>query len=513
MTTESRHRPNGKQGTSAMHLATTRGAATMRMLLLASAAALAATTATPGLASAQTLPAPQPQTTLAAPQLQTLVKPNGGASQSTNNNSQAADLPGSVANPTPGSFVVRLNGGVWTEFDVSGSSANDASVTKGTTTTLGKLNTQNMATFIRLYPGFDAMAANGLRYGAAVEIRENFVGNATTTNSNGASGVTSGQTLYVRRAFLYLATDQAGILRIGQADGVTGLMDNGVVTFKNFDTGGWTGDHFPIPSNMVVTFPFFTGHTAEYGNAKFVYLSPQFGGVDLGLQYAPNAGNGAYSCAYAGAVSATAGTCPALSSSSTLGDGARFTNQYVAGARYQGSFGPVGVYAVGTYTGSGSIDYTGPAPASAAIGGYNGKFDDLSVGFVGGTVTYAGLTVGGSLQGGRFNGSYALQPENGVHGRAWLAGAQYAAGPLVAGVSFFNYQSQGAVALTNISQRSENGLDVGGTYNIAPGLWGFAQYLYGTRHQGNFDFVAATTGAANNNVQAQILILGTKVRW
>jgi hypothetical protein len=371
-------------------------------------------------------------------------------------------------------------------------------------------------TYLRLYPGFDAVAANGLRYGGQAEIRENFVGNASAnTGSNGASGVTSGQTLYVRRQFLYLAADQAGLLRIGQTDSVSGIFDNGVTTFQNFDTGGWNGDPNALPGNVQVSFPFLSQQGADYGYQKFVYLSPQFAGFDLGLQYAPNTGNGAYSCAYAGVASPS--TCPALSSSVTPGDGARATNLYVAGARYQGTFGPVGLYAWGTYTGSGVVNYTGPAALAREAGPrgnvYNGKFDDLSVGFGGIALTIAGVTVGGAYQGGDYNGLGATKPESGAKGRAWIGGVQYAAGPLVAGVSFYNFQSQGAVALTGISQRNENGLDVGGTYNIAPGLWGFAQYLYGTRHQGDFNFVTATNGAANNTIQAQQFILGTKVRW
>jgi hypothetical protein len=479
----------------------------MRKLLLASAAAIGATTGMLGVALAQEpLAAPQAQTVLATPPLKTLVVPNNGNAANSNNNYQAAMLPGAVANPVPGSFVIRLNGGIWTEFDFTGSNANS--------TLAGKINTQSLVTYFRLYPGFDAMAANGLRYGGQAEIRENFVGNATSTTSNGASGVTSGQTLYVRRAFMYLAADQAGLLRLGQTDSISGIFDNGVTTFQNFDTGGWNGDPNALPSNVQVSFPFFSQQGADYGYQKFVYLSPQFAGFDLGLQYAPNTGNGAYSCAYAGVVSSTAGTCPALSSSATLGDGARPTNQYSAGARYQGTFGPVGLYAWGTYTGSGTVNYTGPAPAVLRNGTYNGKFDNQSVGFGGAALTIAGVTFGGAYQGGQYNGLGAAQPQNGVKGRAWIAGVQYAAGPLVAGVSFFNYQSQGAVALTNISQRNENGLDVGGTYNIAPGLWGFAQYLYGTRHQGDYNFVTAEPGsAANNSITAQQFMLGTKVRW
>jgi len=507
----------------------------MRKLLLASAAAIGATAGMLDIASAQTLAAPQTQT-LAPNPVKTLVTPSNATAANNNNNYQAAAIPGPIATPTPGSFVIRLNGLVTNEFTFTGSSANSAIVTTpGTTstfvgplgkqttvssTTVGKNNTQALYTYFRLYPGFDAMAANGLRYGGQAEIRENFGGNATSTTSSGTAAATCSQTLFVRRAFLYVAADQAGLLRIGQTDGVSGIFDNGVTTFQNFASGGWNSDASgpgPVPSNVAVTFPFFTQNAAEYGNSKFVYLSPQFAGFDIGLQYAPNAGNGAYSCPYAGNVSATSGTCPALSSSSTLGDGNRYTNQYVAGARYQGAFGPVALYAFGSYTGSGHVNYTG-SPVAAAESGprgntYSGQFENLSVGFGGVALTYAGLTVGGAYQGGQYNGAEALAPQGGVKGRAWVAGAQYAIGPVVAGASFYNYQSQGAVALTNISQRSENGLDVGGTYNIAPGLWGFAEYLYGTRRQGDYNFVAGTVGAANNSVQAQTLMLGTKVRW
>ena len=240
------------------------------------------------------------------------------------------------------------------------------------------------------------------------------------------------------------------------------------------------------------TFPFFSQQGAEYGNSKFVYLSPQFAGFDLGLQYAPNTGNGAYSCSYAGAVSSTAGTCPALSSSRQHRRWRTADEPVCRGRPLSGHFRARWRCMPGAPTPAAAPSTTPvPLPARSVHNGtYNGKFDNQSVGFGGAALTIAGVTFGGAYQGGQYNGLGAAQPQNGVKGRAWIAGVQYAAGPLVAGVSFFNYQSQGAVALTEHLAASENGLDVGGTYNIAPGLWGFAQYLYGTRHQGDYNFVA-----------------------
>ena len=85
------------------------------------------------------------------------------------------------------------------------------------------------------------MATNGLRYGAAIEIRQNFTGQISNAGSSGASGYSSLETLYVRRAFTYVAGEQWGIVRAGQADGVIGIFDNGVTTFQFLPSGNLNG--------------------------------------------------------------------------------------------------------------------------------------------------------------------------------------------------------------------------------------------------------------------------------
>ena len=68
--------------------------------------------------------------------------------------------------------------------------------------------------------------------------------------------------------------------------------------------------------------------------------------------------------------------------------------------RYQGTFGPVGVYGFGTYIGSGHVNYTGTAAAAiTAEGGpslaqgsrYTGQYKGLSAGFAGVALTWAGV--------------------------------------------------------------------------------------------------------------------------
>jgi len=169
----------------------------MRKLLLASAAIFGATG---GLAIAQS-PIPSqgqiPGTWAAGPAL------------NNNNNTVAKAVPGADAIPTPGTVVVRINGGIWTGMD-----ANFTSLDKGSTNNpaanTAKLNPISAEARLWLYPGIDGMAANGLRYGAAAEIRENFMSGTaqgaggTTSGGTGAasaSGNTSSQTLFMRRAF------------------------------------------------------------------------------------------------------------------------------------------------------------------------------------------------------------------------------------------------------------------------------------------------------------------------
>ena len=101
-----------------------------------------------------------------------------------------------------------------------------------------KVQPQVIGSFARLYFGGDGMATNGLRYGAAIEIRENFSGQPSGAS---ASTYSSLETLYVRRAFTYVAGDNWGIVRAGQADGLIGIFDNGVTTFQFLPTGNFNG--------------------------------------------------------------------------------------------------------------------------------------------------------------------------------------------------------------------------------------------------------------------------------
>ena len=271
----------------------------MRIILLASAAAFAAKVTAAG---AQTLPPGAPTQGQAAWPLPAPML----AISNDNNNSQAAARSGPVANPTPGTIEVHINGRVNAGFGSFWSNADTRSATAPATGSLGailgnngagtvKLAPDTLYSYARIYFGADAMATNGLRYGAAMEIRQNFTGQISNSGSSGASGYSSLETLFVRRAFTYVAGDKWGIVRVGQADGVIGLFDNGVTTLQYLPTGNLqNGSDLAslAPTNAQVPFFFLSLDGNEYAYAKAVYLSPQIAGFDFGMQYAPNTSNG-----------------------------------------------------------------------------------------------------------------------------------------------------------------------------------------------------------------------------
>ena len=459
--------------------------------------------------------------------------------------------------PAPGTISVRLNGLVRAyaayvsdhsvDNNQSGfvnpanTSQNGLGVTNadGTVTALSGGNKQARYTFqnyARLYPGFDGVAANGLKYGASLEIRQD--------QSSGAGGGLYGGIsqqdraragLYFRREFGYVGTDQLGTVRVGTTDQPTSLYITG--TFENFDGGGLNGD---IPGYAggaaQATWPFADSGN-YYDTNKIVYLSPQFFGFDFGVSFEPgtngeNSGNscgtggyeGATAVNGAGAISnsnpfATGATssggsgpgCDRLSSTAT-GDYSRRRNGFDGLVRYRGTFGPVGVAATAAYITSGRVlDSATPQRAL--------QYSDLSVGDFGLALTAYGFSAGGHYTYGRFTGNgFALAPTQAPDSQAWLAGVSYTAGPFVLGAQYVDYQYVGNTGATLANrQKRDHALSVGATYALVPGVTLFASYIYQeTRQYGVNQVTGETTGngaGLHNKENSNIVGLGTSFRW
>jgi hypothetical protein len=442
-------------------------------------------------------------------------------------------VPGTT--PEPGRITVRLNARInFYAVGASDSGRNPSPVTTAAGSAPVQPNTKlanfTFLNYARLYPGFDGVAANGLKYGGSIEIRQD---NAVAPGG-GINGSISGASrargaLYVRDEFVYLGGETLGFLRVGSPRGPSTLMATG--TFENFADGNWNGDVFvAFTGNTQATWP-FPDVGALYTTTKALYLSPQFSGFDFAASYEPDSGNvNSGNCSYANTAASASGLtgvaaagggaagCDAASATST-GDYARRRNTMELELRYRGAFGPVGlaVEAGGIFSGKVADDST---PAKAL------QYDGLRLADGGLMLTYGGLAVGGHVTAGRSNGQINLAPKGAKDSFAWLAGASYAIGPVLVGASYFDFQSAGnktgSVAQGGnpfVGSRNEVGVGAGATYTFAPGMNIFLSYLYGHRREAGVDLLTnvSSTAAArvttHNTTNAQGIALGTQFRW
>ncbi|MGI4951213.1 MAG: porin [Janthinobacterium lividum] len=470
-----------------------------------------------------------------------------------------------TASPAPGTVTVRLNGRFrfygYAAFDrdadnnAAGAAAgavNAAGVGSAPNGGSSKQANYGFGDYARLYPGFDGVAANGLKYGASLEIRQDQVSGA----GGGVYGSISAQNrarggLYFRREWGYLGTDQLGTIRLGSTDQPSSLYMTG--NFENFDGGGLNGD---IPSlvaqNTIVAWP-FGDVGGVYTTMKAVYLSPQLFGFDMGASFEPNTGNvsannncGAgtpvgsnftndlgsttgTTASVTGANTSGAATtgCDRLSSTYSNAESFRRRNTLDALLRYRGTFGGFGVAATAGYITSGNVkdNQTGVAFNSSRTNGLavRDNVDGLSIGDFGVALSYAGFSVGGKYQFGRFNGgSFGLVPKGLPDGEAWLVGASYTIGPVVVGAHYLDFKSAGDIGNAALGrQRREHGLAAGATYSVAPGVSLFLSGLWSERKQNGFNFntgqgVSATAVAGNaysNKVTSSIVSIGTSFSW
>ena len=221
-----------------------------------------------------------------------------------NNNYQAPALPGALANPTPGTMVVHVNGKVQTDFQATWTSLDTRVAAAPAAGSLGAVLGQNGAgsvkvmpqaidSFARLYMGADAMAFERPALRRRVRVPAELHRTDQQQWQLGCERLPSFETVFVRRAFTYIAGEQWGIVRAGQADGLISIFDNGVTTFQFLPTGNLNGgDATNFAQNASAAFVFMAQAGNEYDNAKIVYMSPQIAGFDFGIQYAPNTSNG-----------------------------------------------------------------------------------------------------------------------------------------------------------------------------------------------------------------------------
>jgi len=450
----------------------------MRKLLLAGAAMVASA----GMAQAQT-------------QLVTNPVPGAGG---------AAPFANAQPDPAPGQIAVRLNGRLAFYY---GMSANGDIAHGGE-----KLSTEGMKSYIRLYPGFDGVAANGLKYGVMAEIRQdNALGASRTPGgsdpyaNDAKSGAMARTALYWRRAYGYIGYDSIGRVQFGMGDGPVSSMGQ-IGQFGNIGTGTFCGDTATVFNMVNSRWPFVGCSGSFYSTNKAVYYSPQFAGFDFGIGYEPGtAGStGANECT---AAVMNAGGCDFQSGTNSNVDSVRRRKNLLDMAvRYRGTFNNVAIAAVGGYFFSGHVNDTYDNFA---------RYDGMSVGYGGATVSFAGFTVGGALQGGA-NDGVSLRPTGGRDSFSWVVGATYQTGPVQVGVTYYESRAAGSWTVANSATtsrtRHDRGFEAAVNYNIAPGLRATVEYVWADSWQGGADLNSFRSGT-QSGLTNQLLVGGLQLSW
>jgi len=372
-----------------------------------------------------------------------------------------------------------------------------------------------MKTYIRLYPGFDGVAANGLKYGVMAEIRQDNAlgasrspGGSDQYANDAKSGGMARSALYWRRAYGYIGSDSIGRVQFGMGDGPVSSMGQ-IGQFGNIGTGTFCGDTATV-YNMTGSsrWPFVGCSGNFYSTNKLVYYSPQFAGFDFGIGYEPGTGGatGANECSSS---VMNAGGCDFQSSTTASGDAIRRRKNLLDMAvRYRGTFNNVAIAAVGGYFFSGHVQ-------DAWYNNNYAKYDGMSVGYGGATVSFAGITIGGALQGGA-NDGVSLRPQGGRDSFSWVVGATYQTGPVQVGVTYYESKAAGSWTVANSATtsrtRHDRAFEAAVNYNIAPGLRATVEYVWADSWQGGADLNSFRSGT-QSGLTNQLLVGGLQLSW
>ena len=409
--------------------------------------------------------------------------------------------------PAPGTINMRINSFVnefpmamwWTGMNGAG------------TGTPNKQQPYGVYGWIRVDIGIDGETKSGIEYGAFTEIRENnttSIGGGTAPAAasgfaQSASGDSGDNTLYVRHAFVYIGTKEAGFVRMGSVVNAMTLYEMGLS--DDMDLGGWISfgsGGAAAPAQATPIWP-WADNGGAYMAAGIAYVSPVIDGFDAGISFEPNNstpldGNGCTE--YAG--------CATQSSSVNTGDlKSRYRNMLNIALRYRNTFGPVGLALSGIWTTSGRVNN--------ATGLAANNYDNLDLGDVGTEVSINhSLSLEGNVMWGSINNNWQLKPEGGANAVAWTAGIKYTflAAPVTIGTYYFNYKYQG-IPNTFGSQQVSQGVDGAVVYGLGPGVALLAEAAWGQVHQSGFNLLTSTASGAYNTVDAKVITAGMSVRF
>lgn len=304
-------------------------------------------------------------------------------------------------------------------------------------------------------------AANGLVYGATVEIQNDNVGGG------------SGSALDLDEAYVFFGTPTLGQIRFGEEDSAASILQVRAPTITGFGAdGAWDVGILGNAQGTGGNPSLLTGINDGNDATKIIYISPQFFGFDFGLSYAPNAGEG--DRAFNGRAVDTLGSLvgSSITVANTQRDATGLENEISAALRYRGTFGGVGIAA-----GFGMMFADAPSNTGAgAVIAPAAKAQDIEAYTIGLSISAFGLTVGGEYTWGQYAGAsvgrtaLAQGRDDSDH---FLLGATYVMGAFSVG-AYYGQANQDNGG--NLADREQTGWGLGVAYTVAPGLEVFANY-------------------------------------
>jgi len=402
---------------------------------------------------------------------------------------------------------------------IAGSAVAPNNGTTASTAQSARTGKNDFSTDAEIHVFVNGKTANGLTYGAVVEIQ--FDQNEGTDRTARRS-YTSKTMADIDEAYAFIASPTLGQVRFGDEDGpIGGLMNVGIVT--NFGTGGVYGDwqDFVIRPNRTTTSPGDVGD-----NTKIIYLSPQFFGFDFGASWAFNEGEGADTGCLSSFSGPTCDRAYAAQNVTTFGRGNPSQpgrrNEYQLMARWRGDIAGIGLAASFGYMGSQAVrDVTVQGSVVQTL--RNPEFWQAGI-----QATAYGFTLGANYQWGNTNFFYIPTTLGDKRMEQWFVGGSYTIGPISVGANAFWGQyagTSGGVFNVVTGAQTRNPADPGGrgqrrwgfgagaNYRLAPGLDLVAEYVEHRLSETGVDLDGQVNNGVQDRLRARVLILGTRLAF